>query len=334
MHRQLLVVPLLVAVALSCGGDRKLLLDRDRGLTDRPILPGVAREPLRGQLIEAMVHLRKGDLDAATKKLHAHLKTKPDSALAHYHLGLIHMDEDRFEPARHHLSQARKLDPMLFGASGNLGVLYLRNGEEIAALRALLQAARVAPEDGRVNTNLGNVMARRGRWAEAVKHYATALKATPGHATMMYNLALAHHLRHRHKKALALLEEALMYRPGFALGRALRVACLQSLGRLPEALAAARSDLEKIRPMAESHVVLGRALLASKDVPAALESLYTAIELEPDNAVAVLALGEVLDATGKKPEAAVMYRRFLKIRSRRFEDGVRIRRRLRQIAGS
>ncbi len=325
---------LLLLVLLSCGGDRKLLLDRDRGLTDRPLLPGVAREPMHGQLLEGMLHIRKGELGAAIQALQAHLKTKPDSALAHYHLGLIHMDEDRFEQARVHLSRTQALDPMIFGAAGNLGILYMRNGEEVAAMRSLRQAARVAPKDNRVRNNLGNALARRGLWSEAASNYQAALKGTPGHATLMYNLALALHLRHQNKKALALMTEALMYRPGFALGRALRVVTLQALGRLPEAVAAARDNLEKVTPTAELHVVLGRALLAQGDTEGGLEALRQALELESDNPVANLALAEVMDATGKRPEAAALYKRFLKSKAYRFEDGLRVRRRLRQIAGS
>jgi Flp pilus assembly protein TadD len=124
-----------------------------------------------------------------------------------------------------------------------------------------------------------------------------------------------------------------MYRPGFALARALRVATLQALGRLPEAIAAARDSLEKVPPVAELHVVLGRALLASGQTAEALESLRSAVELEDDNPVAILALAEALDATGKRPKAAELYRSYLKFPARRFEDGLRIRRRLRKISG-
>ncbi|MCO4761958.1 MAG: tetratricopeptide repeat protein [Myxococcales bacterium] len=326
-----LAVVALLATAWACGPKRAQLYDRDIGLSDSPLERSIAREPLRGALFDGWKALKKGELATATAHFQRHLKANPRSAAAHYHLGLIHMDERQFAKARVHLTKAGTLEPNLYGAWSNLGVLYMRNGEIAAATRALERGLAIAPTDARLLTNLGNAWLRRGRWASAMDAYERAGKLAGEHGTVRYNHALALAERHQYTEAQQLLDGVLGNRPGFVLARALRVACLQGQGKLAAAIAQGEKDLTLITPLPESHVVLGRAHLASGHLKKGLEAIEQAVELDSDNPIAVMTWAESLDAAGRRNEALTWYGRYLKLEDRRFEDARRIRRRVRAL---
>ncbi|GEM_PF-2657442 len=328
---RLLVVGALLLWIGSCAKAKPKLFDRDRAMSAAPIAKQHRSELIDGSLLDGLNKLRTGDLDAAKAAFIDHLKDHPKSALSHYHLGLVAMDQERFDPARTHFEKALRLQPQMYGAMANLGVLYLDNGEEAAALRRLEEAESVAPNDARVLVNLGNAQLRRGLWSEANESYAEASKIVSGHASLMYNQAVALCARHRYDKALKLLDEAVMHRPGFQLGRALRIVCLQGLGRVKEAVAEARKNLLELDASSDLELVLGRALLADGKIDKGIEALRRAVKLDGTDPNALLGLGEALDATGRKVEAIQMYERFLKVKLRAFEDSRRVRKRLRSL---
>lgn len=317
----------------GCAKAKAQLFDRDRAMPSAPISTENRHELIDGSLLDGLNRLRTGELQAAGTAFNDHLKDHPKSALAHYHLGLVAMDEDRFDAARSSLEKALRAQPRLFGAASNLGVLYLRNGESAAALRRLEEAESIAPSDPRVQVNLGNARLARGLWSEAVESYREAQKHVKGHASLLYNLAVAQVTRHRYAEALRLIDEALMFRPGFQLARALKVHCLQGLRRYDEAVLVAQKNLTEVEETSDLQIVLGRALLARGRLPDAIEALERAVALDGTDANGLLALGEALDATGKRDRAAQLYRRFLKLRIRRLDDSRRVRQRLRTLQG-
>lgn len=329
-RRRALFLALAVA-GLACSGAGVVLFDEDRATSNAPIRSAGGEEDMRGELADAQRALREGDGPAAEKLLGAWLDKHPDSWTAHYHLGLVHMDAGRFEPARAHLERAVKLKPELYGAWSNLGVLYLEHGEDVAALRSLNKAAELAPKDVRILVNLGNARSRRGLWSEAVEAYEAALAEAPGHGTALYDLGLAWAARQRWEKALAAADKAIVYRPGFAHARALRVVALTHLGQLETAIHDGEEDLDRIKPVVENHVALGRALLVAGRKDDAISRLRTAVDAEADSPLARMTLGEVLDATGDKVGAAAQYEAYLKLPKRRFEDARRLRHRLREL---
>ncbi len=321
----------LVTAVAACSGAGVALFDEDRATSSAPIRSGAGEEEMRGELADAQRALREGDAAAAEKLLAAWLDKHPESWTAHYHLGLVHMDAGRFEPARIHLERAVKLQPELYGAWSNLGVLYMEHGEDVAALRSLDKAAALAPKDVRILVNLGNARSRRGLWSEAIEAYEAALAEAPGHGTALYDLGLAWAARQRWDKALAAADKAIVYRPGFAHARALRVVALTHLGQLDTAISDGEADLDRIAPVVENHVALGRALLIAGRKDDAIERLRAAVKVDADSPLARMTLGEVLDATGDKAGASAHYEAYLKLPKRRFEDARRLRHRLREL---
>ncbi len=327
---------LLVAATLlltaACGGN-KHLYDRDRALEDQPMGSEARPEVLEGDLLVGVRALSDGKIESAHTALTRHVADHADSPLGHYHLGLVAMEREDWNEARVRFEQALKLAPELYGAASNLGVVFMRTGEDAAALRYLRRAQAMAPVDPRVVCNLGAALLRRGLWTEAIQTYAEAYKLAPGHATVIYDYALALTWRQEWQRALTLVEEALQYRAGFALARALRVVCLQGMGKLDAALAYARLSLEEVEPVAELHIAHGRVLLARGQVSQGVAALQEAVELDPGSPLALMSLAEALDVSGRREDAVFLYRRYLEQHDRSFEDSRRVRDRLKQLKG-
>lgn len=333
MLRVRLALPVLTVLLLgACGASRTDRADRDRALADAPVRGDLETEPLRGDLLAGVQAYRDGDLEAAEAALQRHVQANPRSAAGWYELGLVQMERNQGDKARPLFEKALALNPQLHGAASNLGVLYLQAGEDIAALRTLEQALELAPDDARVLANLGAARLRRGLWTEAIEAYQKAVTLQPGHASLLYDLALAWLERQQFGQAQKVLDDALLVRPKFALARAAKVACLQGLGQLAQAEAYARESLDDLpEPLADNRVVLARVLIAQRKGADALDELHKALDLDEHSAVAQLALAELLDAGGKKPDAIAWYGKFLKNPERNLDDVRRVRDRLRKL---
>ncbi|MBI5610828.1 MAG: tetratricopeptide repeat protein [Deltaproteobacteria bacterium] len=332
--RNCAVVLAFVAAATACGPGY-VAPDRDRGLSESPLRPGVDHEPLSGRLLDGMNAMRDTDYEAARQAFEEHLSKYPRSALAMYHLGLVAMAENKRAEARIHFEEAIAANPQLHGALSNLGILYLADDEEVAAQKVLEQAATLAPDDARVWSNLGAVRLRRGLWSEAIEALKKASELAPGHGSILYNLALAWMERQEYGEALKALDQALEMRPRFAQAWAAKVACLQGLGRVAEAEQVGR-EAERTLPQLgpDNRVALARVLVLQRKVDDAIEQLNKGVEQYPDDAGALLALGELLDAKGDKVAALETYQRFLKAPGRRSDDVRRIRDRCKQLGAS
>ncbi len=311
----------------GCGGTPKRV-DRDRGLSDSPLRADLDMEPVRGELAVGIGLLKEGEFAEAKGAFERYVQAFPRSAMGWYHLGLVAVEQSDRRAARSHFRRALDLNPQLHGAASMLGAMLVEDGEEIAALEVLEQAHEIAPEDPRVLGNLAAALLRRGRWTEAIEMYQEAVALAPSHGTLLYDLALALRDRHEDEAALARLDEALEVRPQFALARAARVACLQDLGRLDEAVTYAEATLDELdEPEPDNQLVLGRALAGRGDLEGALDATRKALKLKEDYAPAQFALAEILDHRGAKPEALEAYRRFLDNPARSPDEARRARER-------
>jgi TolB-like protein/DNA-binding winged helix-turn-helix (wHTH) protein/Flp pilus assembly protein TadD len=84
---------------------------------------------------------------------------------------------------------------------------------------------------------------------------------------------------------------------------------LESLGRLPEAIAAVRKAIELDPLSSLAWHTLGLQLIFSQDYPAAHEALRRALEIQPDSVVALNALGILQLLEGSAAEALLTFRK-------------------------
>ena len=179
------------------------------------------------------------------------------------------------------LAQAVELDPGLADAQYNLGIGLWRLTQPEAAIRAMQEAARLQPDDYDAHMRLGAWLATSGRRGEAVVEYerAAGLKIESPDAWM--KLGQVYDAAGRGRAAVEAYRRVLglLGRDDPLVLEALLSAAMQAEDG-PTAVDAARKLLAR-RSDHEGFLLLGDALLLSKQPEAAIQEYRKAIALAP-----------------------------------------------------
>jgi Flp pilus assembly protein TadD len=114
-------------------------------------------------------------------RLHVEVvRTHPDNALAHYHLGFaLGMADDRMSEVREY-QQAESLGLRSWDLFLNLGLAQLENGDLDAATDSLRHAVLLGEDHSESHFNLALVEERRGMLADAEHEILASLLLNPG----------------------------------------------------------------------------------------------------------------------------------------------------------
>jgi len=105
----------------------------------------------RGKLALASAHYHTYEYDLARKELRE-IVDKPETAAgAHYHLGLLAIQENNFEEAVRELEEAVRLSPKYADAHAELGFTYMQMEQFDKARTALDRSLELKPDDRRAN---------------------------------------------------------------------------------------------------------------------------------------------------------------------------------------
>lgn len=175
------------------------------------------------QLNLAIAYLKNGDSQEALKIISAIVKEHPDYAQAHYNLGVVYSQQERFSEAAQAFQEALSLDPsddvtcltyvktlvilVQFETAAPVIRDYLRRhphdfdalyytgtvekglGNNEAAEKALRQAVAIDPNHAEARYSLGFVLAHLGRPAEAKPELEAAVKLSPDSSKARFQLA-------------------------------------------------------------------------------------------------------------------------------------------------
>ena len=90
--------------------------------------------------------MHHGDAAQATAELEGVTRDFPDFAEGHYHLGLLHLRQQRREDAAAQFEQAARLKPDFADAWFRLALVRAAQGRNEEAREPLMNAVRLAPE--------------------------------------------------------------------------------------------------------------------------------------------------------------------------------------------
>ncbi len=150
-------------------------------------------EPTVAEMFSAAfaVHQR-GQVGDAAARYEEILGRQPGHADALYLRGLIAMEGNQFELARHYVGTALAAQPNHPQLLNALGETLRRMGNVAAAEDLLRRALEQAPDHADALNNLGVLLSESGRGAEGIALFKTILHTRPEDMRAMFNLALAY----------------------------------------------------------------------------------------------------------------------------------------------
>jgi tetratricopeptide (TPR) repeat protein len=188
-------------------------------------------------------------------------------------------------------------------------------GDILGAIDAYSAALRIEPNHPGVRSNLGAAYVRLGKYDEAIEQYRAALRADSANPTFRFNLALAYYKAARLPEAIEAFEAVLAASPENAPAVLLLADALLQSGRFQQVIDVltphetqfandrafgyvlgtallrtgqrdrAQVYLDRIfraGESAEGHLLMGTALMETRDYPGAVAELRKALAINPD----------------------------------------------------
>jgi len=235
------------------------------------------------------------------------------------------------------------------------GVTLYRSGDLIGAVDAYEAVLRRDPSRVDARSNLGAALARLGRYEGAVEEYKKALSAEPGNVPVRLNLALAYYKAARQAEAADELRSVLAAEPANKNALLLLADCQLQLGNDADVIALLsphetafgddrlfayllgnalirRNEIQRGQTWidrlfrdgdtAEARLLMGAAHLRGADPKKALVELERALEINPRLPTVHAVHGQVLLRLGRKPEAALAFRRELEQNPNDFDSNL------------
>jgi len=216
------------------------------------------------------------------EKAKAEVRKNPDSAEAHYGLGVVYgRDLGMYKEAVEAYKQAIRIKPDYAEAYLCLGIAYGELGKTNEEIEAYKQAIRIKPDFAEAHYNLGHAYSKLGKTDEAIEAYKQAIRINPDFAKAYYNL-------------------------GTVYGR--------DLGMYKEAIEAYKQAIRINPDLAEPHYNLGVEYSKLGMHREAAESFKQAIRIKPDDAEAYLSLGVDYGELGKTNEAVELFKQAIRIK--------------------
>jgi tetratricopeptide (TPR) repeat protein len=207
------------------------------------------------------------------------IELNPDLALAHYNLGVLLKDLERYDKAEEEWREAIRADPDLALAHSNLGSLLQGLKRYDEAEEEYREAIRADPDNAAAHYNLGILLKDLERYDEAEEEYREAIRADPDNAAAHYNLGILLQGMERYDEAEEEYREAIRADPDYAAAHYNLGILLQGMERYDEAEEEYREAIRADPDHAKAHANLGILLLKTERPEEAKNAFDIAKEL-------------------------------------------------------
>jgi tetratricopeptide (TPR) repeat protein len=260
---------------------------------------------------ESLQLAAKGDLTGSIDLLRKAVLLKPDYGAAHYNLGLVLADSAEFSSARDELIKAVSLLPGEARAWFDLGRVLLKLGDKPNALQVISWAAWLAPENASFAAELESLRTSSATPAFAGKTLPktgdnAAVESEPSQPhfgalsdTESAHLAFAADLR-IHGDALGAVGEllrVLTLHPDSVAARQSLADAYLSLFNWDRAILEYHKILLVSGDNADTHLALGKALMAKGHPAEAVDEFRLVLKIIPDSTAARSSLEAALQAS-------------------------------------
>lgn len=286
-------------------------------MSSEPIEPITAVESADALMPQAVALHREGRLDEAAQIYLEILSKAPKNFDATHLLGVVALQQDKFEVAQRLIKAALETDPQDVAAIGNLGTSYMRDGQLEIAYQWFDIALKLKPDSAASLTNAGTALHHMGRYGEAIpllkKAYAAdsnsyalcnllgacllkcgdpqgaadlfvaATRAQPENAEGWANLSVALNAVGKHSEARECADKAVVLKPQSATALGALGAAQFDQGRLADAIESYRQGVALPGPSSLMLLEFANALLASGLNEEAIDQLRRAVNLDEKN---------------------------------------------------
>jgi tetratricopeptide (TPR) repeat protein len=141
----------------------------------------VRKDPanLQNRIVLGYTYYLKGDNDEAIKQFYYVLDQDQNYYDAHYNLGLVYLDEERFNDALMEFEKTVKIAPRDFKGHIQMGIAYRELKEYDNATKSLEVANKLAPTNADIIYQIGMVAEAQGKYNDAISIYKDALQYDP-----------------------------------------------------------------------------------------------------------------------------------------------------------
>jgi len=159
-----------------------------------PVQPGEKGRMFRRlfPLFQTIVRAKGLETDVAERIFTRELEKDPDSASAHFGIGIVYTESSEYAQAIRHLKQAQKKEPEFVPILTTLGRTYQMSGEDKKAIRVLKKAMKLAYEDKSVSFLLGVSYENLEQYERAVRLFERLAYFKPVKAEVYYHLGISY----------------------------------------------------------------------------------------------------------------------------------------------
>jgi tetratricopeptide (TPR) repeat protein len=291
--------------------------------------------------------LAQGKQQDAIIALQTAVKGAPDSALAHYYLGVAYWQTNSLGQANSEFQEALKVTPgfplalqslaqlnlaqnhssdavvyakelvQKFPAEVNyrllLGGIYLRDAKPHPAEEQFLAAKQLAPNQAAVHLDLAQLYSTQKDWVKAEKEFETVIQLAPSDAAALGVYAQFLVVRQQAPKAITLLQQFVSANPNNSQGHAILGALQFHVKNNTSAEAEFKRAIEIDPKSVQGYLDMGSLYIQEKQTDSAIGQYQKATELQPKSAPLVTLVGSLYLQKGDLETARKYYNRALEI---------------------
>jgi protein O-GlcNAc transferase len=262
-------------------------------------------------LQEGVALHRSGAIAGATARYAEVLRIEPDNADAHYFLGMMSCQSNRFAEGAEFARKSLTREPHHAPAHVLLGRALSALGQRKDALTSFERALALASSLAEAHSHRADLLRELDRNAEAVDGYNRALALAPDVAEDWFSRGVALMAIGHYSDAVASFDRVLALKHGLEEAHLWRARALSKLPEHDQTLEAADTLLAITPDVAEAWLIRGNALVKLNRPNEASAALDKALELKPDFAEARVSQGIALCLLKRLEEALTAFDRAL-----------------------
>lgn len=163
---------------------------------------------------------QSGQLDKSICAFEKVIAINPDSAEAHYNIGIANQTKGKLDDAIASYKKALSLKPDHAEACNNLGLAFKDRGDLSEAIASYEKALSLKSDYAEAQYNLGVAFQNRGQLSKAITSYEKLLSLRPDYAGAYNKLANTYQDQGKLDKAILCYEKALSLQPDYESARA------------------------------------------------------------------------------------------------------------------